>query len=233
MPDEPPLSGFVFASAISSFTDFAATDGCTHEDVGRVRRARHREQVLERVERQLAVEARVDREARWCPAAPCSRRVRLSRRCPRRCCPSAPGRLSTMTCCPRSSVSLWLSARAVVSVPPPGREADDAGAPAWSGYAAPPRRPDCARRRQAGAQRASLQGFHAVSPRGMFRYRPVMTSATVTWFARCAHAARGEPRRERERVLHRAGIGLALADDVVGRAVRGRREHRLQARRSR
>src|SRR4051812_46285683 len=34
--------------------------------------------------------------------------------------PAAPGRLSTITCCPSLSLSLGVSARAVVSVPPPG-----------------------------------------------------------------------------------------------------------------
>ena len=34
--------------------------------------------------------------------------------------PAAPGRLSTMTCCPQRSVSFAATARAVMSVPPPG-----------------------------------------------------------------------------------------------------------------
>src|SRR6478752_268583 len=34
--------------------------------------------------------------------------------------PAAPGRLSTMICCPSRSLSFGVRARAVVSVPPPG-----------------------------------------------------------------------------------------------------------------
>ena len=45
-----------------------------------------------------------------------------------------------------------------------------------------------------------------------------------------AAAARGEPRGEAHRLLERAGVGDALADDVERGAVRRRREDGLQAR---
>ncbi len=40
--------------------------------------------------------------------------------------------------------------------------------------------------------------------------------------ARLVQARSGEPRRNPQRVLERAGVGAALADDIEGGAVRGR-----------
>src|SRR5712691_6145850 len=51
--------------------------------------------------------------------------------------------------------------------------------------------------------------------------------------ARLVQARGGEPRRNPQRVLERAGVGAALADDIEGGAVRGRREDGLQAGRHR
>src|SRR5688572_8055522 len=60
---------------------------------------------------------------------------------------------------------------------------------------------------------------------GMSCNRQARSSPGSRW---SAHAPRGEPGCQAERVLHGTGVGLALADDIVGGAMGRRREHRLE-----
>src|SRR5262245_36925713 len=213
MPEEPALSGFAFASAMSSFTDLAGTAGFTIRMlvestacVTGMRSLKVSNGIF--LERLGLITSAMVPSSTVCPSGTALETMSAAM------VPEWPGRLSTMTCWPRLPVSLTLSARAVTSVPPPGakpmtRRTGLVGqSAATAGMAA--------------ASRATAARVHEV-----FMFSPRVCVSAADGASR--HAGGRQLRGERVSHFHRPGVGFALADDIVGRAVRGRSEHRLEA----
>ena len=88
MPAEPKFTvpGFALASAIKSFTLFAGTAGMHDDELRAARDVGHRDEVLLRIEGQLRVDMRIDRQGSRTPSAACSRPAAPWRRPRHRCC---------------------------------------------------------------------------------------------------------------------------------------------------
>ena len=110
--------GFFFASATSSFTDFAGTDGCITSIIGAL--AIVATGTMDRAGSNgslIRTEAVAGYEEVW-PSSVCpSGSVRVAISVP--IMPLAPGRLSTTTFLPHASVSLCATARLMMSIEPP------------------------------------------------------------------------------------------------------------------